>query len=182
MASIRLTNDTRHLIAKRAVAHGFDKKEAALLAEERALAAKVYDREYPAKIQKMLEALPNGIVRESDTIRFHVAGQYRMITLAKAKRRGVDCDGLKLAADDKLAVECFDFWRREKAFKEARDLARREANAVLASVTTLARLLQVWPEVESFTQDIGASGQPITALAIPIKDLNVKLGLPPGGK
>ncbi len=182
MASIRLTNDTRRLIANRAVEHGFAKREAAIVKEQHALAAKVYDRAYPAKTQKLMETLPKDILRESDTIYFHVGGQYRQVTLAAAKRMGHDRGDLKLAADDKLSEECFDFWRREKELRAERDTARREANAVLRSVTTLEKLLKVWPEVVSFTQDIGVSGQQITALAIPIKDLNVKLGLPPGSK
>ena len=56
------------------------------------------------------------------------------------------------------------------------------AEAVAASVTTLEKLLQVWPEIESFTQDSAKADKPVVALAVPIHDLNKALKLPPKAK
>jgi len=45
-------------------------------------------------------------------------------------------------------------------------------------VTTVNKLIQVWPEVEQFARPFAVES-PSRAIALPIKDLNARLGLPP---
>ncbi len=136
----------------------------------------------PEKIRKAMEALPDGFVDTEENMRLAVGGECFWLAFGGSRRvaNGGDRARLSLAAADPLAKELIDFRRREKATRDERATARREADAVLASVSSLARLLEVWPAVESFTGDIAASGKQITALAVPIKSLNKVLGLPPG--
>ncbi len=184
MATTRLTNDLRHTIAKRAIEHGFAKREAALLAEEHVLARSAYDLLYPKKIQDAMNALPNGFFPTDGGLTVFVEGRRHGLVYAPGieLREAANGDCLKVRAADSFGKKVVALAEAKENFIAERKAARHEANSVLASVSSLARLLEVWPAVESFTKDIGSSGKPITALAVPIKKLNTTLGLPPDAK
>ena len=178
---MRLTNEHREEIARRAIAHGFDVREALLRKEENALAARVYDLAYPAAVRRAMKALPPGFLDTKDSIFARTGGESHWLHFAKGMPVG-NLETVRLAADDKLAVEIAAHARRSEACAAEKRTACREVAAVLASVATLVRLIEVWPEVESFTEGVGGGGKPVTALAKPIKAINVALGLPPGEK
>lgn len=182
MATIRLTNDIRRVIVKRLNEHAFDKREAALLAEEHALAAKVYDAIYPAKHQKTMTALPKGYLPTRNEVTIYVGGARIGLDLSEERVCGCNTERFAVAASDPLGKAALDFAKKKETLADERSAAGREARSVLNSVTSVGKLREVWPEIDAFVKDIGPESRPVTALAKPIAALNRSLGLPPGAK
>lgn len=176
---VRLTNDLREVLVARIIAHGFDARAVALLDEEHALARRLYDHRYPAKHQKVMESLPKGFMPEDEHMRVYVGGEHHQFELGACLRQAATPpDRFALAADDKIGALCLDVARRKDALESERRKATSEARHVLRNVSSLAKLLEVWPAVASFTKGIGGD-KPVTTLARPIATLNSTLGLPP---
>jgi hypothetical protein len=133
------------------------------------------------KHQKAMQSLPSGYLPENNYISLYINGQYTQLYLYEQRRVAESRESLSLTSSDPLAIEIRDHRSRTEKVEQDFRKAEGQARAVLASVTTLQKLLDVWPEVEAFTKDFGAEGKPVTALALPIKTLNAALGLPPGG-
>lgn len=180
MACIRLTNSIRQSIKNRILDHGFSKREIEFEAYESKLAEKIYDRIYSDKHQALMATMPEGFLDTRSHAHFYINGESFNYELPGVYRCASNIEALSMSSDDKLASLCLDHRAKKKAFLAEKQEASSQARAVLASVSTLAKLLEIWPEIEKFTAEVGGVEKPITALAIPIKSLNLSLGLPPG--
>ncbi len=182
MGSIRLTNDIRRIILKRLDEHAFAKREAELKAEEHALAERIYAASYSPKVRAAMEALPKGILPTRDDVWIYVDGRHLAPDLPSERPCADDTERHRFAVlgSDPIGAATLAHYKKVTTLANDRDKARREAAGVLNSISTLTKALEIWPEIESFTRDFGIAGKPVTALAIPIKALNVSLGLPPG--
>lgn len=179
MASTKLTNSMRDAIVQRVLDHAFGDRERALKETEHRLAAKAYDRLHPKKIREAMAALPRDYLPMDDSIIVSVSGCRHRLRLPEHRPApsGYDARRLSLMSDDKLSIEITKFASDHEALENERREAEKNARAVLDSVTTLARLVQVWPEVEVFAADLET--KPVVALAVRMDDLNAALRLPP---
>jgi hypothetical protein len=183
MASVRLTDTSRSEILKRALQHAFGKRQKALGEEEHKLALKVYEHVYPKKHRELMAQLPRNYFSWRGNVYCYAGGEGHSLTFEQPKPFGDSVERASFGHDEALGQAVVAFARKKESLKREIDQRREEVRAVLSSVTTLARLLEVWPEIETFTKGIAAAGsKPVTALAIPIRDLNVHLGLPPGAR
>jgi len=181
--SRRLTNDDRNVIRKRLIEHAFAKREEALLKAEHVLAAAAYDRIYPKKTRDLMAGLPDGFLQEESCVWANVNGQRVGLKLASERRvrRGYHGDTpdkcLNVLSDDALGIKILDHVKAEKALKEEMSKAKENVRAALSSMTTVKQCIERWPEARTFVEDL--EKKPVTALAIPLRDLNKTLGLPP---
>lgn len=83
---------------------------------------------------------------------------------------------LMLDAEHPLSVEFFALEARKTDLNKKRADLRTDVRAALNSVTTVARLLKVWPEVKEL---LPTSAAPTTNLpAVKVEHLNAAIGLP----
>ena len=83
-------------------------------------------------------------------------------------------------ATDPIAQEHMELTRDLEDFQAEVRAAKRAAKVAMESVTTVKKLIEVWPEVEEFAKDYLVNGERKAILpAIPRAELNAKLGLPP---
>lgn len=83
---------------------------------------------------------------------------------------------VNLAADHPLSVEFFTLEDRKTELDKRRDSIRVDVRAVVNSVTTVARLLAIWPEAKEL---LPTSAAPKPQLpAIKVEHLNAAIGLP----
>ena len=181
--SRRLTNDDRKLIRERILEHAFSKRAKALAAEENALADAAYDRIYSKKVRDAMAALPRGFLVEDEEIYANVAGRRFCLKLTEPRRAraGYALNNsdkcFNVLADDALGMKILAHGDAKKALQAEREKALSSIRAALASMSTVKQCIERWPEIRAFVEDL--EKKPVTALAIPLRDLNRTLGLPP---
>lgn len=83
-------------------------------------------------------------------------------------------------ASDLLALDHVQLTRDLEDLQAEMRAAKRSASVALDSVTTVKKLIEVWPEVEEFAKHYLVDGERKAVLpAIPRAELNKALGLPP---
>ena len=201
MPSIKLTADLRERLRKDLLRHRFSKDFAALRKARVALANAVYLDIYKPSDRANMEGLPSGWLPERDyiTARFGIMsygydrlyfngsmGGDELSSLLKDKgletvrRRVTDRhrDGCAKQYDaaHKLTTRFEEAHATLNDLRSRVSVAGKEINAVLGSVTTTGRLKEIWPEAASFVLPMERSAPALPAM--PIGDLNKKLGLP----
>lgn len=180
--AVRLTNFIREQILDAVLKHAFAEREKALEAEKHALGDAVYNDTYPEPLRKQMAALPEGFLPTDSDLRVQFEGHRFTHVYFGERRRVAKCHDYSAA---RVYDEKHPLTLRYEAWKKAQDelgaeksKAKSSAEAVLGSVTTVNKLIQVWPEVEQFARPF-AKESPSRAIALPIKELNQSLGLPP---
>lgn len=187
MATVRLSNyikDTiiKDTIIKRLLKHGFDEREKALRVEENSLGDAVYKDVYSLEIRRLMDDMPRGFLLEKDVLRVSFEGNgFCYITFGEYRRisKSHECNAAKVY-DSKhpLSKRYYDFEKRKSALKDEKQTARSNARAVLDSVSTLKKLIEVWPEVGPYVEDFEPSATGKAMLpALSLKNLNEALGL-----
>lgn len=133
---------------------------------------------------------PSYRVNDSTTnvMRVNVAGQSRRMYFNGSVNRSdgeppsvykrVPADGaVTLLADDPLTEQLYDIDHDAAALKSEREQLTVSLWAVLDSVTTDKRLVEVWPEAVAFIPAAERAASPQLP-ALPIADLNRMIGLP----
>lgn len=183
MATKRLTIFQRGQILKRLLEHRFSKEEADLAAAGLTLGGRVYLDVYDLALREQMAALPGGFLPLDNQMTVQFGNHVVRVTLAQRHRLAYDHKGFHAVAkvyppEHKLTLAWEELEAREsdyhQRYQEARDLAR----AMLASVTTVKKLLEVWPEVEPFLKLTEAEAPDRTLPVVPIEGLNARLGLP----
>lgn len=83
--------------------------------------------------------------------------------------------GLILSADHPLTVQFEQLENKERQLSEKKSNLRAEVRAVLNSVTTINRLLAVWPEAKEL---IPAQAARVNLPSVNVESLNSAIGLP----
>lgn len=148
MAQRRLTNTLRQQILGKILDHAFAKREEILMARELRLAIKVRDRKLGSFLHSW-KAMPDFLrdVRR-DSARVRVGGQIFLLKLPKDVE--TVHQELSLAADDPLGEHITRWADDRRTLLKQREELRAQAWAILCSVTTVKRLLEVWPETREF--------------------------------
>jgi hypothetical protein len=183
MATVRLTNYSRDRILKRVLDFRFSEVTAQLKVEQTQLGDKFYNDVYLPATQKMMLALGPEFFRQQNHLYFRLEGGTSKTQVFFDKYRLIANDhynGVAKIYDDghPLRVEWEKLEGRVHLNKENREYASTQARNVLWNCSTLQKLLQVWPEVEPFTDEF-RNPEPTRALVVPIQNLNELLGLPP---
>ena len=176
----RLTNDLRRVILKRIFEHAFTARDAAMEVEERAVARKVYEHEHPAKIRAAMAVLPKGFMCEDDYIDVRIDGQARRLQLGGTYQisRTVVHGHVALASSEPIGAEVKAFHVKKAAYEDEKEKRKREARTIVFAASSVKRLIETWPAVETLVSDMKGE-KAVTALALPMRDLNAALGLPP---
>lgn len=200
MASIRLSVGMKEQIERRLIHYRFSEEAQELVADYAQLASDVYDDLYPELTRKKMEALPKGWLPKVDGVgvQFGDSGsKYTTLSfsgkcygeISYAGGRGdTERGGSRLVPysdksgcskryemTDAASERYDDLEARYKALEERIRAGRKAARAAMDQVTTLARLIEVWPEIAPFTEGFEKRN---TLPAISRPDLNGLLGLP----
>lgn len=180
--TVRLTKHIKDRIRRRLIVHAFEEREKANAAGFHQLADAVYHDLYPEALLKQMNAMPGGFLPEDTDVSVCFEQVERFARLWYSNRRRVAQKHTSNAAKVYEENHEFSKWyakldAEKKKIKEERRGAEQSAMAVMDNVTTLKRLIEVWPEVEPFARDFLVSAQSGTLPALPIGDLNKRLGL-----
>lgn len=193
----RLTNDLREKIANDILRHRFNEQVDALIADRAALAEAIYNDIYRKAEREKMDALPNGWLPEETNIGVQFVARYEnfefnghfygKLGALRTKREDdrvsrrvqfrhrVGCAKV-YEEGHKLAVHHAELDARWSAMKAEYEAASRQTMAALASVSTIKRLIEVWPEVAPFVAKYDE--QPCNLPSVPTDKLNEMLGLP----
>lgn len=190
MASIRLTVGMREDIARRIVAHTFDEKFKQLELRRQNFAPICYNHLYDYETtQKKMNELPDGWLAEHECINVRTNyGGFTFYFKGKddnpIKKRFLWKHGHSLnldynkPEDIKLSNLISEWQDNKRSYDEERQKAYKDAMAVLNSVTTINRAIEVWPEAEAFIKKFTVYGK-ANLPAVDMKRLNASLNLPP---
>ncbi len=198
MTSIRLTVGMKEQIERRLVHYRFEEEAQQIVADYSQLAADVYDDLYDQLTQRKMGTLPDGWLPSSSQLKVQFGGDYTQLDFGgkcygdiayangrPGAERGMtrlfpSCDKDKTLrvyeATHPLAMRYDALENRYHELEGCVRAAKKVARAAMDSVTTLARLEEVWPEVAPFTE--GFKEQPSNLPTISRADLNEVLGLP----
>jgi hypothetical protein len=130
--------------------------------------------------------LENKVFRTDFDIYLNVAGaRFRAYFNGKGNYRGdqvyrITPDDFTIKADDPLAKEFSDIEAEESAISEEESTIRVNVEGALSEVTTVKKLLEVWPEVkELLPSDLSPVKKQLPA--VKSSDLNKLIGLPSEG-
>lgn len=197
MATTRMNKDDRDIIGQTIVEAKFGPLDAALTAQETALAQRVYDSLYDDKTKKWIAEAPSGWLSTTSSIKCNVAGLSVSVSfgyLPQSNHRvhkpvttkhAAGWDTIKtFPAGDTLGEEIRAHALAKEEHKRLRSGAYRQVATALASLRTFEAALKAWPEAETFikprmqTRCVEVPGLP----AVKMADLNTLLGLPPETK
>lgn len=186
MGTIKLTKGMRNNIVND-ITSGLQLEVRRIRDEGSKLAQQLYEETFSPEERGLMSSLPEGWLMTFDTFYVEAFGVDPRPTRVALKlpfreRRPYEFDTHPNTIElPKTFHDNYRAWffRLEQA-QERLDQAKRKAGVVLHSVTTVGRLLEVWPEIEPAVQRcVGTtptqSGQ---ALALPIGELNNVLKLP----
>lgn len=195
----KLTNDMRETITTAVMRYRFTQSCAALEADRAAFATEVYKDVYSEADRRQMQSLPPGWLPELSEIRaqfgdsgsrygelsFNGRVYNSIISLVHAPQPSAhfrapashEHSCVKVYANDHpLCARYNALVDLQKAMEVEIKTAQRQTAAALASVTTIGRLVEMWPEIKPFTE--GYDTKPRQLPAIPTTDLNKLLKLP----
>jgi len=182
--AVRLTNFIREQILAAVLKHAFEAREKDLKERKQAFAKEIYNDIYPPKVRAAMAALPEGFLPTSDYLKVSFeGGSYTRVDFGESLP--IANDHMYSAAkvyppEHPFTARFIALDREEKDLKREKDEAKNNAKAVLESVTTVKKLIDVWPEIETFARPYAAESTS-RAVALPVRELNARLGLPPAG-
>jgi len=160
MATARITNILRQQIHDAAMKNAFAAEKAQLEADWKAFSLKVYDKIVAKKDQALIEQLPRELFWRTSSKEALIAPNVKAhdrLTLKFDKdmafpqswqyRRG------EAVVDAKLHAEFRKLEDRKDAIEASEEELKSSINQVLYSATTVAKLLEVWPESDPFIPD-----------------------------
>jgi len=158
--SVRLTEDMRRDITAALLAHKLEKREAAHVATSAKLALRIYQHAFSAADRRKMQELPEGWLPTCTHIDVRMGGEFHRFNFGVADKAGKwpsqRFPSVRKSEDFIIEVrsdigQAIAAYRDETAaLKEARNELKAKASGILSSVTTTARLAEVWPEVVAF--------------------------------
>lgn len=195
----RLVNDTRDTILENLLRHKFDPVRPIIAAKQSKIANKLYNMKYSAKVRKQMDELPEGwlptdndiaISYEGTVMRFRFNGVsftygydnkryiYDRDAIDIVRRFPSDEKGqvvFVISNDDHISDDIRDFIKTENEYIDQIAQIQSEIRGLLSTFHTVEKLIEAWPEVKDFIPE--TTKPAITLPAIPINDINQRLGL-----
>jgi len=195
----KLTNWMREAIVKAVVAHRFADAALEIVQKRAALAAKVYDDLYSEADRKKMAALPNGWLPEDYDIgvQFGAGRGYEnlpfngslygkvssvlpdpidRVTRRMAYHHTRGCARV-YEPDEAIVAEYNSIAAAAQSLSDEIETAQRQATAAVSSVSTIKRLIEVWPGIEPFAAKYEDEAKP-NLPALPTAQLNALFKLP----
>jgi hypothetical protein len=199
MSTVRLSVGIKESVERELISYRFAEEAKTLVSDFATLALDVYHDVYPETDRVKMQRLPRGWLPKRGDVKVTFAGEMTQLPFRGrchgeiARARGKD--GCSTEAERLIPFSDYG-GRCVKQYEATHDLAerfaaleqrwsqleadiraaQRAARAAMDSVTTVKRLIEVWPEVAPFVQHY--ENKPNTLPAVPRSDLNVALGLP----
>lgn len=159
--SVRLTEEMRREIVQALLDHKLAKRDAAHAAGEHKLAQRVYQHLYSAADRRKMDALPEGWLPTTEHLRVKLGDEWRYLHFSARDKAGKrenrrilqkheDDRFVALEVRSEIGVAVRAYLDEGEALKVEREELKAKAAGVLATVTTTARLAEVWPEVVPF--------------------------------
>ncbi len=176
--SVRLTNEIRNSISSAILNRLFNDRLSKLKDEEATLAEVVYADLYLDGVQKQMHALPKGFLPSDNTLKIKSGDSYEFLKLKEHRLMAQMHyhNWIVYDVDHPIAERLFHCVKDKESLGNERVESRAQINAVLQSVTTIKKLIEVWPEVQEFAEPFETKTV-CTALSLPIQELNTRLGL-----
>ena len=175
---MRLTNQIRQDILKALLDQRFEKEQNENKRQLDALGEKIYHSIYTPELLGLMAQLPGNSFRRVSNIMARCGRNYRSFNLPKVVEllhfHHQVC--VEIPAESELGKEYFDILRKHDELRDNRTEMERKVLTTLNSVTTMHKLLKVWPEVEPFVKGRLFSSPNLPAL--PTQELNKLLGIP----
>lgn len=203
----RLTTNIREALLKKLLKRAFGGQVQDLMERQSKFAVRLYEDALGKKDLALVNSLPKGWLPEDDDFKVQIAGTVQGIYLngtlngysipSEFRDAGAECARIYLPfpnskkqqvmkvyeAGHPLAEEFQAFCNETTDLKEKIGRAARTAKSAMESVTTVKKLIEVWPEVEEFAKDYLHDGERKAVLPmIPRTELNAALNLPPEEK
>jgi len=209
MATTRLTNNIRESLCKKLMHRAFNERAQDVIDDCADFAHRLYRDAMGRDRLKIIEKLPDGWLPTTERVKVVFGGEHTEVRLsgsleswgrsnefasAGAKlvtegeklpipRKMVDSVLKQYEPDHKLTVERVKLVDRKDELEAEIRSAERTAMNAMNSVTTVKKLIEVWPEVEEFAKTYLVDGDRKAVLpSIPRQELNTALGLPPSKK
>ncbi len=186
MSTIKLNKTMREEIAKD-LTRKLEEKKNAINAEGSHLAKMLYEEMLTPKERDLLNSLPEGWVPTFDAfyVKCPTNGRFNRIALKLDFREphpwtfNTRPNLVDLESCPKFKAAFLEWHERYSAARETEQDARRKALTVLNSVTTVNRLLEVWPECRASVERCVSESRTVgKAIAVPVGELNSLLELP----
>jgi|HubBroStandDraft_4_1064222.scaffolds.fasta_scaffold00019_57 hypothetical protein len=200
MKNFKLTNSTRDTIVTRLLEGKFDFQSDTILKRRIALADKVYQRFYTPAIRTKMAELPSGWLVELDQIGLNFGDQWAKLrfdghpqnlkfSAARLQEANSFVDRRRFLAEDQHNRDFTinepdslfqEYWSIKQATENLKDdytRLRNEVKGIIYGSTTSTALVERWPEVAPFLENL----IPITIVgnlpAVRLDAINEKLGL-----
>lgn len=179
--SDRLTNMKVNGILSRLLEHKYNDLLEKLREDKMQLAQDIYNFVFDEKARNLMATLPADWLPLTSGVSFCVGDEqdYRHLELREdlpvpyGKHAGCM---VVLDRNSELGTRALELKERAVEISRQRQEDKKNALAILSSVTTIPALLRLWPEVAPF---IETNEKPRPKLpAVPITDLNKSFGLP----
>lgn len=150
--SVKLNEPIRKTILKSLLADKFQKRSDKLKAEGCDFAMDIYREAFSEADRRKMKSLPDGWLPEAFTVSAQIGGQYiykdcpdkKPVRIPHAKRN--ECL-VNLPSSHPLYDRMMALNAEEKELTEEKEKLTAEINAVLYSVTTANKLIEIWPEI-----------------------------------
>lgn len=176
---MRLTNDMRTSICAELLSRRFSESLAQLAADKQAFADQLYGSWFSPDERALIDKSPVEWFSYTETVGFSYQGSSYSVEMSTTRR--VPENHCRYRNND-LCPKMSKAWQKwkekDKALTDKRYDLKQKCMAVMNSVTTVARLIEIWPELKAFVPAEGKGPAMCTALSIPMKELNADLGLP----
>jgi hypothetical protein len=181
-----IRNHDREFITKKALA-SFDLRFDELKQREHALALAAYHSIYSQEERDLVAACPDNWFRKDNCLDFNVAGLSMRLQTGgeglpvpyknKNGSDGYGCNPRGVIQAGELADKILALADDGKALNKERAKAKAALMAMLAKVSSLKKLQEIWPEGKPFYALLETAQTQSTALALPISDINKMLGI-----
>jgi hypothetical protein len=169
----------RESICAELLSRRFDDQFKQLQQDKVTFAEQLYDSWFTVEEMALLTQSPVEWFSYTETIGFTYQGVSYSVDLSTTRR--VPENHCRYRNNDlcpKMAKAWQKWKEKDKALTDKRYELKQKCMAVMNSVTTVARLIEIWPELKTFVPAEGRGPAMCTALSIPMKELNEDLGLP----
>lgn len=184
---MRLTNTIRQKICDRAIASAFDERFEEMKEKEAALFRKVYEHVIPKTERDLLSQFNSCWFEKSSTINLNVSGSYVRLSTGNNyynmpywTYNGTANDRFRFATipAGPLADEIMAHCQKKECLKVQQNDARLQTRTLLDSVSNMKALKLLWPEGESFWEDLAKEPAKANLPAVQVDSVNKALGLP----
>lgn len=165
---MRLTNDIRETIRNSATAAAFKKEESVLAKREHKLFVAAYSNLFTASTRKAAAAAPKGWIGEASELGFNCDGEVIRLKGAEPVLVPTSHHWGKhhVLRDANLVAEVRAFAREKEELRTRRKNAGKALHGMLASVPTIKKLFEIWPEGEAFYKDIASAAPSLPSIHV----------------